>query len=55
VREVTVIEKINSEINIFIIYNFSTHCSCFVRMNKDGGVQSNMPEMSWGQGDSSDI
>ena len=31
VQEVTVIEKINSGINIFIIYNFSAHGSCFAR------------------------
>lgn len=34
VQEVTVIEKINSGINIFIIYNFSIHCSCFAHLRR---------------------
>lgn len=47
-QEVTVIEKINSGINIFIIYSFPTPCSCSAcqRMNKDGAAQPSMPRMS---------
>lgn len=47
-QEVTVIEKINSGINIFIIYSFPTPCSCSAcqRMNKDGAAQPSMPRLS---------
>lgn len=51
VREVTVIEKINSEINIFIIYNFSAHRSCFACWNQQGhSIRLHMPETSAGGG-----